>query len=296
MIKNFSYISIFLLLLFNACAKNPNVKKVEKLQGKSAKYLQERIKENKYEVNSINAKFTARTNFNNEKLNFKGTLKIKVDSIIWLSMTKLGGVEMVRLVLTPDSIKFINKWDKEYFIDSIDKIDKLQGVNLGFKEIQDLLTGALINYNPSDKFSSSNDNVTYLLSSRNKSNIRKASTIIEGDSLMELTVQDKKLQKALIKNTNEDFIIKSYYLFPDNFWLARQTINLVNLQQALDIIYENYEIIDEKYPFALSHTIRIASTEKSGRVDLKYSQIQFNKTNNYPFKISSKYVPIKKRD
>lgn len=295
MIKYLSFISILLVLTFSSCAKKTVSEKTERLQGKSTKYLQSKIEENHYDYESITAKFTAHTLINDEKINFKGSLKIKRDSIIWISLTKLGGVEMIRLIITHDSIKFINKWDKEYFIGAINKLDKLQDIELGYTEIEDMLTGGLINYSAENKFSSSHDNTTYLLSSRNKGKIRKATTIIEGDSLMEITVQDKKLQKALDKKPKEDFVIKNYYLYPDNYWLARQTINHVNMQQAIDIVYDKYEIINEKYPFAMQHMIRIASKDKSSSIDMEYLSLQFNKKNSYPFKISSKYVPIKKR-
>lgn len=295
MTKYFSYISILILLVFTSCAKKKVVEKPLKLQGKSVKFLQAKIEENRLNFETLSARFTAKTIFNNDKLNVKGNLKLKKDSIVWLSLTKLGGVEIVRLILTTDSIKFINKWDKEYFIGPIDKLNTIDGIDLGFKQIQGMLTGAMIEYNPEDKFGSSNDNVTYLLSSRNKSKVKKSNTLIEGDSLMEISAVDKKLQKMLDKNNGEDFVIKNYYLLPDNYFLGRQTINLIELQQAIDIVYNEYSVIEEKYVFASNHTIRIASKEKSGRIDLSYSSVQFNTKNSYPFKISSKYEPIKKR-
>lgn len=295
MTKFFNYIAILLILAFSSCAKKKDIEKPIKLQGKSVKFLQSKIEENSLNFETLSARFSAKTNFNGEKLSVKGILKLKKDSIIWLSLTKLGGVEIIRLILTNDSIKFINKWDKEYFIGPIDKLDKIESIALGFPQIQDMLIGAMIEYNPEEKFSSSNDNTTYLLSSRNKSKIKKSNTLIETDSLMEIAAVDKKLQKMLDKNNGDNFIIKNYYLFPDNYFLARQTINLIELQQAIDIVYNDYSIIEEKYVFAADHTIKIASIEKSGRIDLSYGSVQFNTNNSYPFKISSKYEPIKKR-
>ena len=295
MTKYFSYISIVLLLAFASCAKKKEIEKPIKLQSKSVKFLQSKIEENRLNFETLSARFTAKTNFNNDKLSVKGNLKLKRDSIIWLSLTKLGGVEIVRLILTKDSIKFINKWDKEYFIGPIDKLNKIESLELGFTQIQNMLIGAMIEYNPEDKFSSNNDNVSYLLSSRNKSKVKNSNTLIEGDSLMEISVADKKLQKLMDKNNGDDFIVKNYYLLPDSYFLARQTINLIELQQAIDIVYNEYTIIENKYVFAGDHTIRIASNEKSGRIDLSYSSVQFNVDNSYPFKISSKYEPIKKR-
>lgn len=286
---------MFIGLSLSACSKKTGIEQTEKLQSRSVKYLQSKIEKNKLSFNTLSARFTAKTNFNNEKLSFKGMLKMKSDSIIWLSMTKLGGVEIVRLVLTPDSIKFINKWDKEYFIGPIEKLDNIESIELGFTQIQEMLTGAMIDYNPEDKFSSSNDNASYLISSKNKAKIKKSNTLVEGDSLIELSKLDDKMLKLLDKNNGEDFVIKNYYLLPDNYFLARQTINLMALQQAIDIVYSNHEIINESNVFALDHIIKIVSDDKSGRIELSYSGVEFNVKNSYPFKISSKYEPIKKR-
>lgn len=290
------YIILFSVLFLHSCAKKTTIEGLEKLSSKSTKFLQGKIEENKLNYVYLSAKFNAKTNINDEKVSFKGSLKIKRDSIIWMSLTKLGGVEMIRLVLTQDSIKFINKWDKEYFLGSIDKINQLDNVELSYQQVQDLLVGELVEYDPEEKFNSGIEGASYVLSSRNKGNIRKASTIVEEDSLMAIDIEDKRLQKALNKNSEEDFVIKNYYFMPDNYWLARQTINLVAMQQAIDILYENYLIIENKYPFAMNQSIRIASKEKSSRVDLEYTQIEFNSVDSYPFKISSKYEPIKKRD
>jgi hypothetical protein len=286
---------VVIIFSLSACAKKPGLERSEKLPGKSVKFLQNKIEENSLHFETLSARFTAKTNFNNDKVSFKGMLKIKSDSIIWLSLTKLGGVEVVRLILTNDSIKFINKWDKEYFIGPIANLNSIENLDLGYIQIEKILTGALVEYDPDDKFSAGTDNGTYLLSSRNKAKIKRSNTIIEGDSLIELSKMDEKVQKLLEKNDGEDFVIKNYYLQPDNYYLARQTINLLELQQAVDIVYSNYTILDNNYVFALDQIIRIASLDKASRIDLNFSSVEFNVENAYPFKISSKYEPLKKR-
>lgn len=295
MTKFFLYIALIVLAL-SSCAKKTQIEKAEKLPGKSVKFLQAKVDENKLNFETLSARFNARTNFNDEKLSFKGIVKIKADSIIWLSMTKLGGVEIIRLILTQDSIKFINKWDKEYYLGPIEKLNNIESIELGFSQIQEMLVGAMIDYDPEEKYNSANDNGTYLLSSRNKAKVKKSVSLIEGDSLMELSELDEKMQKLLEKNSGEDFIVKNYYLLPDNYFLARQTITLIELQQVIDINYSDYTIIDAAFVFAMEQVIRIASKEKSGRVDLSYSSVEFNVENVYPFKISSKYEPFKKRN
>lgn len=281
-------------IVFSACAKKTEIAKPQKLQSKSPKYLIKKLNEQDQRFDYLFAKFTARTNFNNRKLNFKGSIRIKSDSIIWLSFTKLGGVELVRLVLTQDSIKFINKWDKEYYKGKLSDLKDFGGINVEFKVLEDLLTGKPFDFDPKEKYKSSNDNYFYLLSSKAKSKVRKATQIMGEDSLLTLEMQDKKYDKAISKVPEDELVLKNYYLFPESFLLAKQSVNLIAQQQAIEIAYDNYEIIDDFYTFALKQIIRIASKDKSSRLDIKYTTIKLNEQLDFPFKISKKYAPYKK--
>ena len=289
-------IALLLASFFIACSPKEEVVRTEKLPNKGVKFLQAKVADNQLEYETISAKFSAHTNFDGEKLNFKGSMRIKKDSIIWLSMTKLGGVEVVRLILTEDSIKFLNKWDKEYYLGSIDKLDQLQDVEIGFRDFQNLLTGQMIDYNEDGKFTSSNDNVSYILGSKNKGKVKRASTIIEGDSTLNIEVQEDLLQKTLDKKPDVDYVIKNYYLQPETFWLTRQTINLVDQQQAMDVMYNDYQLINDEIPMAMEQFIRIAAPKRQGGIELEFSSWNFNVNISYPFKISSKYAPLKKRN
>ncbi|RLD26454.1 MAG: hypothetical protein DRI54_02820 [Bacteroidetes bacterium] len=278
----------------SACSRKTEIVKPQKLQSKSPKYLIKKLNANEQDFEYLFAKFTARTNINSKKFNFKGSIRIKSDSIIWLSFTKLGGVELVRIVLTQDSIKFINKWDKEYYTGKLSDLKDFGGINVEFKVLEDMLTGKPFDFDPEGKYKSSNDYYFYLLSSKAKSKVRKATQIMGEDSLLTFEMQDKKYDKAISKVPEDQLILKNYYLFPESFLLAKQSVSLIAQQQAIDIAYDNYEIIDDFYPFAFNQIIRIASKDKSSRLDIKYTSIKLNEQLEFPFKISKKYVPYKK--
>lgn len=288
-------IVLSIAIALSACAKKNEIAKPQKLQSKSPKYLVKQLIENEQEFDYLFAKFTARTNFDNKKLNFKGSIRIKSDSIIWLSFTKLGGIELVRMVLTKDSLKFINKWDKEYYKGKLSDLTEIGGINVEFKVLEELFTGEPFDFDPSGKYKSSNDNYFYLLSSKSKSKVRKATQMMGEDSLLTLEMQDKKYDKAVLKVPEDELILKNYYLFPESYLLAQQSVNLIAQQQALEITYDDYEIIDDLYTFAFSQTIRVASKDRSSRLDIKYTSIKLNEHLEFPFKISKKYVPFKKK-
>lgn len=296
MIKiRFHIILLIIVIAINACAKKTEISKPVKLHNQSTKFLINELESNNWDFTYLFAKFTAHTNINNEKLNFKGSLRIKSDSIIWISFTKLGGVELVRMVLTQDSIKFINKWDKQYYTGKISELSEFGGIDVGYKTLQDLLTGKPFDFNPDDKYKSSNDNSYYLLSLKAKSKFKKTTQMVDEDSLLTIKTKENRYKKVVSKSSDDELMLKRYYLFPESFFLAKQAVNLISQKQAVDIAYNNYQLIDSTYIFALNQTIRIATNEKSSRIDLKFTTISFNEPVNFPFKISKKYVPFEKK-
>jgi hypothetical protein len=290
-------ILLAVVLALGSCAKKKEIEKPVKLQNKSPKYLVNKLSANQQNFEYFFAKYTAHTIFDNKKINFKGSIRIKSDSIIWVSLTKLGGVELVRMVLTNDSVKFINKWDKEFYAGKLDDLKDFGGISVDYKTLEDLFIGKPFDFNKDDKYKSSNDNVYYLLSSKSKSKIRKVTQVTDNDSLLTLGMEmkDKKYDKVVSKESEDDLILKSYYLMPQSFLLTKQSINLIAQQQAIEIAYDDYELIDNLYIFALNQVIRIATLEKSSRLDIKYTTIKINEPMSFPFKISKKYAPIEKK-
>jgi hypothetical protein len=132
------------------------------------------------------------------------------------------------------------------------------------------------------------------LSSKAKSKARKATQISGEDSLLTFEMIDKRYDKAVLKVPEDELILKNYFLIPESFLLAKQSINLIAQQQAIEIAYDKYDIIDGFYTFAFSQIIRIASKEKSSRLDIKYTTVKLNEKLEFPFKISKKYAPFKK--
>jgi len=68
-----------------------------------------------------------------------GQLRIRRDSIIWLSVTATMGVEAVRAKVSNDSIWVINRLDKTYLAEPIDALSALIGMPLSLPVIQSLL-------------------------------------------------------------------------------------------------------------------------------------------------------------
>ena len=76
------------------------------------------------------------------KITVRINIKSKKDSVIWASVRGPFGVELIRGKITQDSVYFINRIKKTYFIKPIDAI--FQGIKSGIKfyDIQEFLTAS----------------------------------------------------------------------------------------------------------------------------------------------------------
>ncbi|MDO7847866.1 DUF4292 domain-containing protein [Hymenobacter sp. M29] len=88
----------------------------------------------------LNAKGKAQITMKGNKQGANISLRMRRDSIIWVTAGLLG-VEGVRAVLTPDSVRVVNKLEKTYFTGGYDYLSKLLNVPVSFAQMQALLLG-----------------------------------------------------------------------------------------------------------------------------------------------------------
>ena len=74
------------------------------------------------------------------KIQVKLNTHLIKDSILWASVSKFG-IESHRMLLTPDSIKILDRLSNQYIVGSISKWIEDQGLNLTFDELQRLWIG-----------------------------------------------------------------------------------------------------------------------------------------------------------
>jgi hypothetical protein len=103
----------------------------------------EKMTKNRIDFNTFSAhlkvNYTDAEGVDNE---FKANLRIKKDSVIWLLIeATLLDVEAIRILITHDSVKILNKLDKTLTLRSMSFLQQQTKLPLDFAILQDLLIG-----------------------------------------------------------------------------------------------------------------------------------------------------------
>lgn len=96
-----------------------------------------------------------------ESQSINASIDMQKDAYIGISL-RLLGIEGVRVLITPDSIKIIDRINQIYYPRSFDFLEQNFGVRLDFETLQNLIAGNLIFYK-GNKYPGTPDDAKYVL-------------------------------------------------------------------------------------------------------------------------------------
>ncbi len=256
------FISLFLLTYSCALFRHTEKGKEQIVQPSSDIAFIDSFKRNYFDFKTLKIKFDAEYSSKNESMNFSGSLQIKKDSLIWISLSPGLGIEAFRMQLTDDSLKYVNRLSSEYFAGDYDLINKQYQIQLTFNDIQAIL----INVPVVDDEFQLNDNIT-------------SPNIQESDSL------------SYIKMFSQKDSLKQI------LWVSKQFIKIVKEElryvggKGTNIFYSDFNKVGKYY---FPHTLDLTLPESTNefKIKINFTDIVLNGALKTPFKISAKYQPI----
>lgn len=199
-------ICIFFVLFFiTSCGVKKNV--VKELRSVNINDIVSHINSNKINSNWLYVKGKIKMNSNNDKVTLGVSMKIRQDSLIWLSISAPIIGEINRVMLTPDSLYVINRPNSTWLIKPIEQLKKQFGVSLSYSDIQALLLNniripieKIINKNEFSPFYP----ITSLVNNNDlliKDNIDSVSYLIntENKFIHEININYSQQKKLIIK-------------------------------------------------------------------------------------------------
>ncbi len=107
--------------------------------------LYRKLNENQFEYDNLSLKFSAELNFGEEKEEFSGIIRMQKDTAIWISLRSYN-IEGARLLITKDSVKFINRIEKTYYAGDFDFIKDRFEMDLDYNMLQAIITNTFFFY------------------------------------------------------------------------------------------------------------------------------------------------------
>ncbi len=120
---------------------------------------------------SLKAKLTITKEGKNSVIN--SNISVKKDSVIWISLKAPLGIEIFRAMITPDSVYYMSRLDKKYFIKPISYLKSSLKADIDFYKIQEILFSSplisdlkiLPNKPHNGKYIFNSDNNKYIINS-----------------------------------------------------------------------------------------------------------------------------------
>lgn len=222
----------------------------------SIKYMHDiyhAVEKNRIDFETFSAKVKVDFEGSDGKKNdFNAFIRLRKDSILWVSVNALLGIEAFRVLITPDSVKVLNKLDKVVQLRSVNYLKEITKLPLTFNELQDIIIGNPI-YFDSNTVSYKNDN-----------------------NVISLLNVGQVFKHLLTVNSENNEIHHS----------KLDDVDPVRARTA-DISYGDYEIRDGK-PFSTFRKITVSEKSKLD-IEMKFKQFDFNVPLNFPFGIPKNY-------
>jgi len=265
------FLLVFITVSISACSGSRKAIRAP-IKEEGAEYLMSRLKDHESKFQQFSAKFNVTYQVDRKKTSVSGNLRIDYDSIIWISITPALGIEAVRFMLTPDSIKYINRLSNTYFLKDFVYINQLLNKTLDYDMAQAFLIGNDFSLYESNTFKASIENQQYKLS----------------------TVDRRKIRRYVRRSEDDISIpIQSIWLDSESFKISKVLLKEAERDNRKFVAtYGEFENVDGML-IPISLDFKVETDDKKINIKIIYSRIQLNQDQTYPFRIPDSYTEIK---
>lgn len=265
--------------------------------------LYRELLDNQFEYNNLSLKFSADFFIGEEKQEFSGMIRMKKDTAIWISLRSYN-IEGARMLITKDSVKFINRLDKTYYTGGFLFLTDRFDMDLDYNMIQAIITNSFFFYPQTEdvskaisNFKPCYDSSLYCMSSISQRKYEKFYVDEKNPERWE-----RKLEKEIsdtvgagfgeISFQANDFVFQFVKVLPELFRINDMFVENYIQQQSLYVEYGKQYLVGNQY-FPHQINIEITTPRFAPRLAIDIESITIDaESMSLPFKISEKYEKI----
>lgn len=244
---------VVLIFSFSACKNRKSKSLSDEQLVELPSGVKQKLSKKEFDFGSLSLK--AKVNYTEGTTSQSFTMNIRMirDTAIWTSISAFG-IEVARALMTPDSLKLINRIENTYFLADIDELKRFTQRSYSLKQLQNLMVG----------------NSVYPLDDYQKKNNE-----LYADYL------------SLMVDQSEALFTVNQSLRP------KQSILKEELQQRSVVAeYSNYKKINRNGLIPTKIDLTAKSGQRKFKADIEYATVNTSDITVLPFKIPSKYEEV----
>ncbi len=183
---------------------------------------------------------------------FNANLRLKTDSAVWISIVPFLGIEVARVLVTPESLQVIDRFNKKYYEYDRDGLSNFVDYPIDFNLLQNALLGNPLY--PMDK---------------------PKATINEGRYFLEDQFGN---------------IMNRAWLNPASYDIEKMQLFDEAAQKRIDVEMTDFKK-EKTFNFPSNRVINV-KTPENYRIEVQMNRIKFDQPVEMPFNVSSKYDKV----
>lgn len=279
-----------LILVWGTSCRAPKELAVVNLKPMTTGKLLKKIDQNAFDydyltIKRINCQFAS----NQSKASFRINLKAKKDDRMLVAISKLN-IPVGRVLLTPDSVIYVNYIDHNYFLDDYTFISDFLNMDVDFNTVQAIISNNAFSYrddprNDFKTFDSFIEDGEYVLQSE------KTRKIFKMENRMEKGKQ-QKVERRLKRLDDEALILQKMFFDPFSYSLTKLEITDKTNARSILMDFDDFEKVGGKeYPESID--MNFLSKEQEITMKIRMSGFSTEEISSFELKIPEKYEEIK---
>lgn len=281
-------VTVFVLATALSSCKAPREIKTEHIKPIGAAKLLKNVESTGLSYDYLNiGRINCQFSNSKTRASFRISLKAIRDEKILASITKLN-IPVGRVLLTPDSVIYVNYIDRNYFVDDYKYLRRFLNIDLDFATVQSILSNSAFSYRNDEKdkdfktFVSSVEEGMYVLQSERERKVMR----------LEQKAKPGKIERRLKRLDDNALILQKMYFNPDNFALTRLIIADKTNNRKMEMNFGDFVILNGKdYPGVID--MKLESEEENVELNVRMSSFSTERPESFHLIIPEKYEQIK---
>lgn len=192
-----------------------------------------------------------------------GTMRIRRDSAIYISIAPILGIEIARAIITPDSFKLVNRLESTYYLGNLAILSKMFNADVDYYMLQSLLTGNDFTHFRNDQFEVEAETPLIRLQAR-----QRLRTNGQGDPIRQ------------ILSVN-----------PENMRIRTNIVEQPQSGRVIRADYRRHETID-RFIVPVEIALLFQEDNSQSNLEITFSRTNVNVPQNMQFSVPARYTPI----